>query len=98
MWVTWHAEDYGAWQNQRKWQTHQAAQVLARWVPGTPWKEDTNIFAYYVLKAALAPYIAPLLLKGPGTPQERDRFLCSLDWRDVPAETPKRISMRMTIE
>ncbi len=96
MWVSWHAEEFKAWEAQCRWQRHQAAQVLARWPQGTPWKEDTNIFAYYVLKAALAPYIAPLLLKGPGKPEERDRFLCSLDWRAVPMESPVRLSMRMT--
>ena len=100
MWVNWHGEEYGAWIKQRQWQTHQAAQVLARWSKG-PWKEDTNIFAYYVLKAAMAPYIAPLLLKGPGKPEERDRFLCSLNWQSghsVKPEKPVDLSMRMTCE
>lgn len=96
MWVSWHAEEFKAWEVQCKWQRHQAAQILARWPQGTPWVEDTNIFAYYVLKAAMAPYIAPLLLKGPGSPQERDAFLCNLDWRAVPAEKPVKLSMRMT--
>ncbi len=96
MWVSWHTEDAAAWDRQCVWQRHQAAQVLARWKAGTPWIEDTNIFAYYVLKAAMAPYIAPLLRKGPGSAQERDRFLCSLDWRAVPTEKPATLSMRMT--
>jgi hypothetical protein len=93
MWVSWHAEDFKTWEEQRKWQDHQASQVLARW-QGTPWKEDTNIFAYYVLKAALAPYIAPLLLQGP--PKDLTAFLCSLDWRSVMQESPETLSMRMT--
>ena len=41
------------WAAQRDWQMAQAAALLLRQNTGG-WKEDTSVFAYYVLKAALA--------------------------------------------
>jgi hypothetical protein len=48
------ATDYEAatWATQRAWQHDQALSILAR--RGEKWTEDTSVFAYYVLKAALA--------------------------------------------
>jgi len=40
------------WKRQRVWQMDQALAILQRQKPG--WQEDTSVFAYYVLKAALA--------------------------------------------
>jgi len=63
LWCLWYAPPSDTtgttWIKQRKWQNMQALQVLARADP--VWNETTNVFAYYVLKAALAPYL-PLLL------------------------------------
>ena len=41
------------WQRQMTWQLNQALAILARHGQ-KPWGEDTSVFAYYVLKAALA--------------------------------------------
>ena len=41
------------WAKQMEWQTYQASVILAR-QGDKPWSEDTSVFAYYVLKAALA--------------------------------------------
>lgn len=65
------------WDDQRDWQEYQALQILAR--ASSTWKEDTNVFAYYVLKAALAPHIEFLWVAGNGkTPEERMHILCAL--------------------
>lgn len=66
------------WAQQRAWQDAQAVQILARPQAqnGRPWRENTSVFAYYVLKAALAPHIDELLLFGKGA--ERQSVLCRL--------------------
>ena len=40
------------WEKQKAWQLKQAGQILARCPE--QWSEDTSVFAYYLLKAALA--------------------------------------------
>jgi hypothetical protein len=64
LWCLWHAPATDTtgktWMLQRKWHIQQAIQVLARY-KGV-WKETTNVFAYYVLKTALAPQISLLLI------------------------------------
>ncbi len=106
LWCVWNAEEYGAWKAQQAWMEDQALQILARWrqQPNSPWSENTSVFAYYVLKAALAPYIDQLLLFGNGrTPEERERVLCRLavprlrDFsRRLRQVVPRTLSLRMT--
>jgi hypothetical protein len=101
LWCGWHSL---TWENQMEWQEKQAIQILAR--APTPWKENTNIFAYYVLKAALAPHIGFLwTLQGGPNNVEQHYILCSLVGPKL-AELqgkakitrPTQISMRMTHE
>jgi len=74
LWCGWHNQP---WDLQREWQDYQATQILARAPPR--WTENTNIFAYYILKAALAPHIAFLWVFGNGiTEAERQSVLCQL--------------------
>jgi hypothetical protein len=49
------------WTKQRKWQDQQAIAILAR-APQV-WAEDTNVFAYYVLKAVLAQDVQGFLIE-----------------------------------
>ena len=101
LWCGWHNVP---WETQRQWQDAQAVQILAR--QGDAWKENTNVFAYYVLKAALAPHIEFLWVFGNGiTEEERYKILCSLTapaletLRNLSARTtPKRISLRMSMD
>ncbi len=69
---------YGVpWEKQREWQDFQATQLLAR--SPTKWQEDTNIWAYYVLKAALAPHMEFLWVFGSGeSAKDQSYVLCSL--------------------
>jgi hypothetical protein len=73
LWCSWHQV---SWTAQRQWQDNQAIQILGRQT-GT-WEENTSIFAYYVLKAALAPHFAFLWIHGVGTAKEREHILCHL--------------------
>ena len=74
LWCGWHNK---SWLRQRAWQQQQAVQVLCR-APRV-WKEETNIFAYYVLKTCLAPHIAFLWSISPlHTSEERTYVLCEL--------------------
>lgn len=57
LWCLWHRIP---WSKQEEWQTFQAVQILAR-NNGKPWHEDTSVFAYYVLKAAIAPHCEKIL-------------------------------------
>ena len=101
LWCGWHDVP---WEDQRAHQDDQAIQLLAR-APSI-WNEDTNLFAYYVLKAALAPHVAFLWVFGNGaTPDERQRVLCGLvepelrRLREVAAHTtPRALSMCMTVK
>lgn len=107
LWCGWHDV---AWEDQRAYQDEQAIQLFARQRGRqqggvTQWREDTNLFAYYVLKAALAPHVAFLWVFGNGsTPDERDRVLCGLvepelrRLREAATHTePRALSMRMTL-
>ena len=102
LWCGWHNVP---WKTQRIWQDHQAVQILAR--QGTrSWSENTNVFAYYILKAALAPHMEFLWLFGNGmTHTERTNVLCKLTSPELARlrakvqHTPaKAISMRMSVE
>jgi hypothetical protein len=101
LWCLWHGDSPAVWGVQLAWQEEQALQILARYrVLGMrSWTEDTSVFAYYVLKAALAPHIAQLLLFGPGD----TKTLCALSaphlaalWSRSRHITPKDMSLRMT--
>lgn len=91
------------WETQRKHQDKQALQILAR-NRGAKWDENTNVFAYYILKAALAPHIEFLLPFQMGhTKQESIFVLCELvSSRLVKLKheskklQPEAISLRMT--
>ena len=95
-----------SWKAQRKWQDEQAIQILARRNIRNEWKEDTNVFAYYVLKAALAPHMEFLWVFRNGTNTEEKLYvLCELiqpHMRKLEEKAytikPKKISMRMTIK
>ncbi len=99
LWCGWHNK---SWRQQMDWQREQAVQVLCR-APAI-WNEDTNIFAYYVLKACLAPHIAFLWTLSPITEETtRSYVLCDLvtptleQLRATAGKTtPKELSMRMT--
>ncbi len=104
LWCGWHNI---SWDLQMRWQQLQATQILARFqASGRDWNENTNIFAYYVLKAALAPHIAFLWAFGNGVVEsERLYVLCNLvksnmdTLHAVASRTiPTDLSMRMTIK
>jgi hypothetical protein len=104
LWCGWHNVP---WELQMYWMQTQAVQILARQERlGKRWNEDTNIFAYYILKAALAPHISFLWAFGNGKIEsERLYVLCSLVkpnldiLREHALHTiPNDISMRMTIK
>jgi hypothetical protein len=92
-----------SWEKQRLWQDFQAVQLLAR--AKHKWEEDTNVWAYYVLKAALAPHIEFLWVFGSGTsPEEQSYVLCSLvtpELERLRAQAkhtrPVAMSMRMSL-
>lgn len=95
---------YGiSWEEQRKWQDFQAVQLLAR--AKRSWHENTNVFAYYVLKAALAPHFEFLWVFGNGkTPEEQSYVMCGLvtpeleRLRKIAKNTmPQSMSLRMSL-
>jgi len=101
LYCAWHDID---WETQRKYQDYQAVQILAR-NKHKDWDENTNVFAYYVLKAALAPHVQFVWVHGNGaTKDERNYILCTLSetelakLRHKAMETkPERLSLRMTV-
>ena len=101
LYCAWHAIP---WETQMAHQKAQALQVLARAKP--IWNENTNVYAYYVLKAALAPHIAFLLPFQTGkTTDEKLFVLCNLVAEPLRLMTeeaktviPKSISMRMSVK
>ena len=107
LWCGWHNV---SWDVQMRWQQLQATQILARQLRSgrglNDWRENTNIFAYYVLKAALAPHISFLWTFGNGSIEsERVYVLCrlvrtNLDVLNAAAArtTPADLSMRMTLK
>ncbi len=77
----WCAWSHVSWDLQRVWQRYQATQILARHDDSKDgkWRENTSVFAYYILKTVLAPYMPFLWLHQNGdTEQEREEFLCSI--------------------
>lgn len=90
------------WEDQMKWQQMQALQLLKR-APAV-WNEDTNVFAYYIVKAALAPHIAFLLPFQTGKTEDEKMFvLCGLVSEAIASmrirartTEPKAISLRMS--
>jgi hypothetical protein len=94
------------WNKQQKWQTTQALQILARHddKKDNYWRENTSVFAYYILKTVLSKHMPFLWLHQNGdTDSEREEFLCSivqpgLAELEEMAEsvTPESISLRMT--
>jgi len=91
------------WEAQMQWQRYQAVQILAR--APKPWKETTNVFAYYVLKAALAKHIEFLCIVGKPTTKEQQYILCELassELAKLREEAAKVVlepmSLRMTTE
>lgn len=102
LWCGWHKK---SWAAQLDWMRTQAIQILARAAQSKkPWEENTNIFAYYILKAALAPHIGFLwCLQNGMTAEIRAHVLCDLVGEPLAAlraeaehTTPLSISMRMT--
>lgn len=102
LWCLWHAAPSDTtgriWRQQRRWQEQQALQVLARHTG--VWKETTNVFAYYVLKTALAPHIDLLLLLGNEVNQLE---ICELAGRELDRLraaaaniAPRAMRLRMT--
>jgi hypothetical protein len=96
LWCVWHNV---SWETQRAWQDKQAVQVLVR--QKGPWKENTSVFAYYVLKSTLAPNFAFLWIHGNG-----DNVLCDLVQPELTrlrslakakTTTPETISLRMSL-
>lgn len=84
LWCGWHNVP---WRTQRAHMEKQAIQILAR-IGSTDWNENTNVFAYYVLKATLAPSF-PFLwtFRNGETPEERHAILCE-------AVTPQLAALR----
>jgi hypothetical protein len=101
LWCGWHNI---SWKRQRDWQDYQATQILSRASAKESWNENTNVFAYYVLKAALAPHIAFLWIFGNGiTESERNHVLCQLVMPTLSKlrsthVRPSALSLRMTVE
>lgn len=105
-WCGWNAKPTDTtgelWKRQRAWQEFQATQILARHSAQSPqqrWKENTSVFAYYILKTILAPYIAVLWF----SQRENKDWLCELvntGLRRLEAAAkhtkPKSMSLRMT--
>ena len=98
LWCGWHNVP---WAKQRQWQDYQATQILARQTGA--WEENTNVFAYYILKAALAPHIEFLWIFGNGiNTEERYNILCRLTEPELNRlrshkVTPERLSLRMSV-
>jgi hypothetical protein len=101
LWCQWHDVP---WSKQLVWSRRQALQIIACH-GDAPWRENTSVFAYYVLKAALAPYIQYLRVYGiqDHDPAHRNAILCRLAGPELAAMraeatqiVPERISLRMT--
>lgn len=93
-WCAWNGV---AWTQQRKWQEEQALQILARHDrKQTDWSENTSVFAYYILKTALAPYMPLLWIHQNGdTPIERNAFLCRIVGPELARLEEKAIQVRI---
>ena len=91
-------DDYAGltWQKQRAWQEKQCIAILAR--APTPWVEDTSVFAYYVLKTALAADMSAFLLEWLAGTLSSERW-CDiwLSKRDAFAAAAKNIDTSATL-
>ena len=102
LWCGWHNK---SWATQIKWSTHQALQIYARYLRSKKsWNENTNVYAYYILKAALAPHIGFIWISHSNMSKDELNFImCDLarpkleEFR-LKGETAKPIefSLRMT--
>lgn len=102
----WCAWFHVSWQTQRRWQKYQATQILARHDDSKDgkWRENTSVFAYYILKTVLASHMPFLWLHQNGdTEMEREKFLCSiipsgLKALEIEAESvsPEAMSLKMS--
>jgi len=61
------------WERQKRWQLNQAYKIIAR-NAGKKWEEDTSVFAYYVLKAALAANDFEFLLNWYSSVENPERW------------------------
>jgi len=102
LWCAWHNK---SWDDQYLWMQAQALQILCRADRSLyPWNENTNIFAYYILKTALAPHIGFLWsLQNGMTAEIRSYVLCDLVAAPLASlrhtalsVVPETTSMRMT--
>ena len=82
MWCLIHApandSDGKTWLKQMEWQKKQAFAIIAR--SDKAWKEDTSVFAYYVLKAVLAIDMLDFLLQWLSGAVNTEKW-CSV-WND----------------
>lgn len=102
-WCAWY---HIPWKKQQIWQQYQATQILARHddTKDGKWRENTSVFAYYILKTVLANHMPFLWLHQNGdTEAEREEFLCriirpGLAELETAAErvVPEGLSLRMT--
>jgi hypothetical protein len=95
LWCAWNGNTLAIWKKQRDWQDAQAIQILAR-QGDAPWKEDTSVFAYYVLKAALAPHIEVLWVRGGDELCEYSASRLNVLREAARHQTPVGMSLRMT--
>ena len=89
------------WSKQKEWQLEQAYQILGR--RPALWNEDTSVFAYYLLKAALSQDDEEFLIKWySGLTDAENWCICWETYyplflqRSKLISADKRISMRMT--
>lgn len=92
-----------AWTKQKVWQLNQTCQILAR--REKKWEEDTSVFAYYVLKTALAQDDEEFLIGWYSGKEDPDRWCnCWESYKKVfyhkallyKDSVNERLSMRMT--
>jgi hypothetical protein len=94
-----------SWRQQLNWQRYQALQILSRG-GNTKWNENTNVFAYYILKHALAQHMLFLLTFQQGiTSTENNFVLCDLVkipleqlYKEALSITPEIMSLRMSLK
>jgi len=92
------------WEVQVKYARQQALQILSRYDRSKPWEEDTNVFAYYILKVALTPYLPVFLLRRESQLTEMSGYLCDyaqkelhILYEEATTITPVAMSLRMTV-
>lgn len=93
--------NYQTWSKQKNWQLKQAYHILGTRL--TLWSEDTSVFAYYLLKTAIAQDDEEFLLKWYSGSPDTDNWCKSWE-HNYPSflrhskllSVNKRISLRMT--